>query len=56
MEVSITVNDELVTRDVEARMLLVHFLRDELGLTGTHWGCDTTQLRQPASSCTTGSR
>ena len=37
-----TVNDELVTRDVEARMLLVHFLRDELGLTGTHWGCDTS--------------
>ena len=42
MRVSITVNDELVTREVEARLLLVHFLRDELGLTGTHWGCDTS--------------
>jgi carbon-monoxide dehydrogenase small subunit len=30
-------------RDVEPRMLLVHFLRDELGLTGTHIGCDTSQ-------------
>src|SRR3954451_18169093 len=29
-------------REVEARMLLVHFLRDELGLTGTHVGCDTS--------------
>ena len=55
-----TVNDELVTRDVEARMLLVHFLRDELGLTGTHWGCDTTNCGtcvvwmddEPVKSCT----
>ena len=60
MEVSITVNDEPVTRDVEARMLLVHFLRDELGLTGTHWGCDTTNCGacvvlydgEPVKSCT----
>ena len=60
MEVSITVNDELVTRDVEARLLLVHFLRDELGLTGTHWGCDTTNCGacvvlydgEPVKSCT----
>ena len=29
-------------RDVEARLLLVHYLRDELGLTGTHVGCDTS--------------
>ncbi len=37
-----TVNGERVTRDVEPRMLLVHFLRETLGLTGTHWGCDTS--------------
>jgi aerobic carbon-monoxide dehydrogenase small subunit len=42
MEVSMTVNGEAVSRDVEPRMLLVHFLRDELRLTGTHWGCDTS--------------
>jgi carbon-monoxide dehydrogenase small subunit len=37
-----TVNGEEVSRDVEPRLLLVHFLRDDLGLTGTHWGCDTS--------------
>ena len=42
MEVTMTVNGEQVTRDVEPRLLLVHLLRDELGLTGTHWGCDTS--------------
>ena len=42
MQVSMTVNGEPVTREIEGRMLLVHFLRDELGLTGTHWGCDTS--------------
>ena len=60
MKVSITVNDELVTREVEARLLLVHFLRDELGLTGTHWGCDTSNCGacvvlydgEPVKSCT----
>lgn len=41
--VSITVNGKQYTRDVEPRMLLVHFLRDELGLTGTNVGCDTSQ-------------
>jgi carbon-monoxide dehydrogenase small subunit len=41
-EISVTVNGELQTRKVEARMLLVHFLREDLGLTGTHIGCDTT--------------
>ena len=30
------------TAEVEPRMLLVHFLRDQLQLTGTHWGCDTS--------------
>ena len=42
MRVRITVNGKLQERDVEPRLLLVHFLRDELGLTGTHVGCDTS--------------
>jgi carbon-monoxide dehydrogenase small subunit len=42
MEVTMTVNGAQVTRDVEPRMLLVHFLRTALGLTGTHVGCDTS--------------
>ena len=42
MQVNMTVNGEQVTADVEPRMLLVHFLRDQLRLTGTHWGCDTS--------------
>jgi carbon-monoxide dehydrogenase small subunit len=60
MEVTLTVNGELITRDVEARLLLVHLLRDELGLTGTHWGCDTSNCGscvvlyddEPVKSCT----
>ena len=41
--VSITVNGVQYTREVEPRMLLVHFLRDVLDLTGTNIGCDTSQ-------------
>ena len=41
--VSMTVNGVQHTRDVEPRVLLAHFLRDELGLTGTNVGCDTSQ-------------
>ena len=41
--VSMTVNGKAVSRDVEGRTLLVQFLRDHLGLTGTHVGCDTSQ-------------
>jgi len=41
--VTITVNGRSVSRDVEDRTLLVHLLRDHLGLTGTHVGCDTSQ-------------
>jgi carbon-monoxide dehydrogenase small subunit len=41
--VSMTVNGKAVSGEVEARTLLVHFLRDKLGLTGTHVGCDTSQ-------------
>jgi aerobic carbon-monoxide dehydrogenase small subunit len=40
--VQITVNGVRHESEVEARLLLVHFLRDRLGLTGTHIGCDTT--------------
>jgi aerobic carbon-monoxide dehydrogenase small subunit len=40
--VSITVNGVQYDQDVEPRLLLVHFLRDTLGLTGTHIGCDTS--------------
>jgi len=43
MKVSTTVNSESFTNEVEARMLLVHYLRDVLGLTGTHIGCETSQ-------------
>ncbi len=43
VEVTVNVNGEQRTASVEPRTLLVHFLRDELGLTGTHVGCDTSQ-------------
>jgi carbon-monoxide dehydrogenase small subunit len=60
MEVTLTVNGEQVTRDVEPRLLLVHFLRDTLAMTGTHWGCDTSNCGacvvlmdgEPVKSCT----
>ena len=42
-EVTINVNGRTVTKTVEDRTLLVHFLREDLGLTGTHVGCDTSQ-------------
>ncbi len=41
--VSMTVNGKPASADVEARTLLVHYIRDALGLTGTHVGCDTSQ-------------
>ena len=41
--VKMTVNGKAVSRDVEPRTLLVHYLREHLGLTGTHVGCDTSQ-------------
>jgi carbon-monoxide dehydrogenase small subunit len=42
-KVTITVNGRAESRDVEDRTLLVQFLREHLGLTGTHVGCDTSQ-------------
>jgi len=60
VQITMTVNGDSVSREVEARVLLVHFLRDVLGLTGTHWGCDTSNCGlctvlmdgQPVKSCT----
>jgi aerobic carbon-monoxide dehydrogenase small subunit len=43
VSVALTVNGEAVTREVEDRTLLVQLLREHLGLTGTHVGCDTSQ-------------
>ena len=43
IKVEATVNGKSVSADVEARTLLVQYLRDYLGLTGTHIGCDTSQ-------------
>ncbi|MGI8711808.1 MAG: (2Fe-2S)-binding protein [Solirubrobacteraceae bacterium] len=60
MQLTMTVNAVEHARDVQPRMLLVHFLRDELRLTGTHWGCDTSNCgtcvvlmdSEPVKSCT----
>ena len=60
MEVSVTVNGERRSADVEPRTLLVHFLRETLGLTGTNVGCDTSSCGactihvngESAKSCT----
>jgi carbon-monoxide dehydrogenase small subunit len=60
MQITVTVNGTPYTREVEPRLLLVHFLRQTLGLTGTHWGCDTSNCGTcvvqldgtPVKSCT----
>jgi aerobic-type carbon monoxide dehydrogenase small subunit (CoxS/CutS family) len=41
LPVTVTINGEEYERDVDARKLLIHFIRDDLDLTGTHIGCDT---------------
>lgn len=43
MQITVTVNGVTYTHDVEPRLLLVHYLREVLNLTGTHIGCDTSQ-------------
>ena len=43
MKVTLNLNDKVVSADVEPRTLLVQLIRDHLGLTGTHVGCDTSQ-------------
>ena len=60
MRITLTVNGAEHTREVEPRLLLIHFLRDELRLTGSHWGCDTSNCgacvvwldETPVKSCT----
>jgi aerobic carbon-monoxide dehydrogenase small subunit len=60
MQITVTVNGTSYTEEVEPRTLLVHFLRQTLGLTGTHWGCDTSNCGtcvvwfdgKPVKSCT----
>jgi carbon-monoxide dehydrogenase small subunit len=60
MNVTIRVNGQEASHDVEPRQLLVHYLRETLDLTGTHWGCDTSNCGacvvlmdgQPVKSCT----
>ena len=49
--ITITVNGERRTADVEPRLLLAHLLRQGLRLTGTHTGCDTTASRSRAARC-----
>jgi carbon-monoxide dehydrogenase small subunit len=59
-EVTVTVNGEARSAEIEPRLLLAHFLRQTLGLTGTHIGCDTTSCGActvlldgvPVKSCT----
>src|SRR6201981_1887156 len=60
VNIRVTVNGEERTAEVEPRLLLVHALRDRLGLTGTHVGCDTSNCGactvhlngEPVKSCT----
>ena len=60
MHVTLTINGQEVSREVEPRQLLVHFIRETLDLTGTHWGCDTSNCGacvvlldgKPVKSCT----
>src|SRR3954453_7518720 len=60
MQITVNVNGQDHSREVSNRLLLVHFLRDDLGLTGTHWGCDTSNCgvctvwldEVPVKSCT----
>ena len=60
MQITVSVNGESRTAEAEPRTLLVHFLRDQLKLRGTHWGCDTTNCGacvvlvdgEPVKSCT----
>jgi aerobic carbon-monoxide dehydrogenase small subunit len=60
VQITLSVNGEQRTAEAEPRTLLVHFLREQLGMTGTHWGCDTSNCGacvvlydgEPVKSCT----
>ena len=60
MQISMTINGTDITEEIQPRVLLVHFIRDQLRLTGTHWGCDTSNCGtcvvlmdgRPVKSCT----
>jgi aerobic carbon-monoxide dehydrogenase small subunit len=60
VEINLTVNGDQRAAEAEPRTLLVHFLREQLRLTGTHWGCDTSNCGacvvlvdgEPVKSCT----
>ena len=60
MQLNLNINGEQVSRDAEPRQLLIHYIRDTPGLTGTHWGCDTSNCGacvvlmdgKPVKSCT----
>jgi carbon-monoxide dehydrogenase small subunit len=60
VRIKVNVNDVMLEAEVEPRLLLIHFIRETLGLTGTHWGCDTSNCGactvlldgEPVKSCT----
>jgi carbon-monoxide dehydrogenase small subunit len=61
MQVSMTINGQEYSHDIEPRLLLVHYIREYAELHGTHWGCDTSNCGicivlmdgEPIKSCTT---
>jgi carbon-monoxide dehydrogenase small subunit len=60
VKITVNINGEPVSRETEPRKLLVHYIRETEGLTGTHWGCDTSNCGacvvlmdgKPVKSCT----
>ena len=60
MQITVTINGNETSHDIEPRLLLVHYIRDMAGETGTHWGCDTSNCgacvvwldNVPVKSCT----
>ena len=60
MQITVNINGSATSHDIEPRLLLVHYIRDMAGETGTHWGCDTSNCgacvvwldNVPVKSCT----
>ncbi len=60
MQITVNINGNETSHDIEPRLLLVHYIRDTVGETGTHWGCDTSNCgacvvwldNVPVKSCT----